>query len=106
MNNLPVDVMRSMGVDQVIVVDVEGKDESGWSALASTLDGGVSGWKIFWDRTLGWLVPSWRSGAGDMPKYSQIINQLTWMTHNHNLKRVARDYKIDLYLTPPVQLFR
>ena len=106
MNNLPVDVMRSMGVDQVIVVDVEGKDESGWSALTSKLDGGVSGWRIFWDRTLGWLVPSWRSGAGDMPKYSQIINQLTWMTHAHNLKRVARDYKIDLYLRPPVQLFR
>jgi lysophospholipid hydrolase len=30
MNNIPVDVMRSMGVDTVIVVDVESKDDSGW----------------------------------------------------------------------------
>ena len=34
-------------------------------------------------------------------RYSQIINQLTWMTHAHNLKRVSQEHKIDLYLRPP-----
>ncbi len=29
MNNIPVDVMRGLGVDTVIVVDVESKDEAG-----------------------------------------------------------------------------
>ena len=29
MNNIPVDVMRSLGVETVIVVDVEGKDDMG-----------------------------------------------------------------------------
>lgn len=29
MNNIPVDVMRGLGVETVIVVDVEGKDDMG-----------------------------------------------------------------------------
>lgn len=97
MNNLPVDVMRSLGVDTVIVVDVEGKDDTGWRNL-TPYDGGVSGWRLLWDR---WCpVPGWRFGVR-MPRYSQIINQLTWMTHAHNLRRVSEDYRIDLYLRPP-----
>eukprot|EP00798_Chlamydomonas_sp_ICE-L_P019927 gene19927-26631_t len=99
MNNIPVDVMRSLGVETVIVVDVEGKDDLGWASL-TPYDGGVSGWRLLWDR---WCpVPSWRSKPNvKLPRYSQIINQLTWMTHAHNLKRVSEDYKIDLYLRPP-----
>ena len=34
---------------QVIVVDVEGKDDSGWRNLMP-FDGGVSGWQLLWDR--------------------------------------------------------
>lgn len=34
-------------------------------------------------------------------RHSQIINQLTWMTHAHNLKRVSEEFQIDLYLRPP-----
>ncbi len=34
-------------------------------------------------------------------RYNAIINQLTWMTHSHNVKRVAREHPIDLYLRPP-----
>ena len=52
MNNIPVDVMRSMGVDTVIVVDVESKDDSGWRNLMP-FQGGVSGWQLLWDR---WAV--------------------------------------------------
>ena len=55
MNNIPVDVMRSMGVDTVIVVDVESKDDSGWRNLMP-FDGGVSGWQLLWDR----FVRFWR----------------------------------------------
>lgn len=97
MNNLPVDVMRSMGVDTVIVVDVEGKDDTGWRNL-QPYDGGVSGWRLLWDRVCP--VPSWRYGTV-LPRYASIINQLTWMTHAHNLRRVSEDYRIDLYLRPP-----
>ena len=94
-NNIPVDIVRSMGVDTVIVVDVESKD-SMWQNL-TPYEGGISGWQILWDK---WCpVPSLRFGA-QMPKYSQLINQLTWMSHSVNLKRASEDYYIDLYMRP------
>ena len=62
MNSMPVDVMRGlMGVDSVIVVDVEGRDDMGWRNLAP-YDGGLSGWRLLWDR---WCpVPRWRLSPG------------------------------------------
>jgi hypothetical protein len=40
MNNMPVDVMRgAMGVDSVIVVDVEGRDDMGESRGSSRREG-------------------------------------------------------------------
>lgn len=41
-----------------------------------------------------------------LPRYNQIINALTWMSHSQNLRRVAREHVIDLYLRPPVTRFR
>lgn len=60
LNNIPVDVMRGLGVDSVIVVDVEDKDASVWRNL-SAYDGGISGWRLLWDR---WCpIPSLRSSC-------------------------------------------
>ncbi|KAK9814559.1 hypothetical protein WJX72_007850 [[Myrmecia] bisecta] len=102
LNNIPVDVMRSMGVETVIVVDVEDKDDSVWHNLTA-YDGGLSGWRLLWDR---WCpIPSLRYGY-KLPRYNQIVNALTWMSHAQNLRRVSRDYVIDLYLQPPVSRFR
>lgn len=39
-----------------------------------------------------------------LPRYNQIVNALTWMSHSQALKRMSRDYVIDLYLRPPVSL--
>lgn len=53
---------------------------------------------MLWER---WCpVPAWRTHMR-LPRYSQIINQLTWMTHAHTLRRVAAEHAIDLYLRPP-----
>ena len=41
-----------------------------------------------------------------LPRYQQILNTLTWMSHTQNLKRVSREHVIDLYLQPPVGKFR
>lgn len=42
---------------QVIVVDVEDRDDSVWHNL-TPLDGGLSGWRLLWDR---WCpIPSFR----------------------------------------------
>ncbi|KAK9808186.1 hypothetical protein WJX73_006212 [Symbiochloris irregularis] len=102
LNNIPVDVMRSMGVDTVVVVDVEDRDDSVWHNLTA-YDGGLSGWRLLWDR---WCpIPAFRYGY-KLPRYNQIINALTWMSHSQNLRRVAREHVIDLYLRPPVTRFR
>ena len=37
------------GVDKVIVVDVEDRDDSAWREL-TPFKGGLSGWKLLWDR--------------------------------------------------------
>lgn len=41
-----------------------------------------------------------------LPRYNQMINALTWMSHAQNLRRMSQDYVIDLYLQPPVTRFR
>ncbi len=41
-----------------------------------------------------------------LPRYNQMINALTWMSHAQNLRRMSRDYVIDMYLQPPVTRFR
>lgn len=41
-----------------------------------------------------------------LPRYQQIVNALTWMSHSQTLRRVSREYVIDLYLRPPVSRFR
>lgn len=48
LNNVPVAEMYAHGVGSCIVVDVEDK-EGPWKSLQS-YDGGVSGWKLLWDR--------------------------------------------------------
>ncbi|GAB4820172.1 hypothetical protein N2152v2_007218 [Parachlorella kessleri] len=102
LNNIPVDVMRSLGVGTVIVVDVEDRDQSAWHDL-TPYDGGLSGWQLLWDR---WCpIPAWRYNYR-IPKYNQLVNALTWMSHMQNLRRVSRDFVIDLYLRPPVTHFK
>ena len=41
-----------------------------------------------------------------VPRYSQMIAALTWMSHSQNLRRMAREHPIDLYMQPPVTRFR
>ncbi|KAL6769235.1 hypothetical protein ACKKBG_A18025 [Auxenochlorella protothecoides x Auxenochlorella symbiontica] len=102
LNNIPVDVMHGLGVGTVIVVDVEDRDQSAWHNL-TPYDGGVSGWQLLWDR---WCpVEAWRYNVR-IPRYSQLMNSLTWMSHQQTLRRVSQEYVIDLYLRPPVFHYR
>jgi predicted acylesterase/phospholipase RssA/CRP-like cAMP-binding protein len=104
-DNLPVAAMRDhVGpTGTVIVVDVEDRDQSSWEDLSST-DGGISGWKILWDR---WCpVKKWKYGIR-VPGHASIMNGLTWMAHKQNLARFAREgQRVDLYLRPPVNQYR
>ena len=75
LNNIPVDVMRGLGVDSVIVVDVEDKDASVWRNL-SAYDGGISGWQLLWDR---WCpIPSLRYAASC--GFGHLVGVSRWRT--------------------------
>jgi hypothetical protein len=50
-------------------------------------------------------VEAWRFGIR-VPGHAQLMNALTWMSHLQNLRRVAREHRIDLYLRPPVSQYR
>ena len=51
------------------------------------------------------VITCYRFGI-KLPRYQQIVNALTWMSHSQTLRRVSREYVIDLYLRPPVSRFR
>lgn len=93
----PVDVMRElMGVDIVIVVDAdEGQDATAAFRNLATHDGGVSGWRLLWEK----FNPF---GKDDhMPSYATLVNKLIAATGNRQLNQVASQYPINLHLRPP-----
>lgn len=49
-------------------MDVEDRDDSVWHNL-SPFDGGLSGWRLLWDRYCP--IPSWRYGL-KLPRYQQV----------------------------------
>lgn len=82
-------------------VDVEDKQSGAWHNL-TPYDGGLSGWRVLWDRYCP--IPSLRSarvGSPGHPRYREMINALSWIAHSQNLRRMCQDYKVDLVLSPP-----
>ena len=101
LNSVPVDVMRKeMGVETVIVVDVEDKDFITFRDL-TPYDGGMSTFGLLWDR----LNPFTRNKSEDErmkhPSYADVLNALTATTKKKQLELVARDHRINLHLRPP-----
>eukprot|EP00898_Chlorokybus_atmophyticus_P004975 jgi/Chlat1/5479/Chrsp36S05433 len=94
-DNVPVDIMRRMGVRTVIVVDVEDKDNSAFEKAVLSEDGGVSGWWLLLDR----LIP-FRQKRICLPKYSELTSALMYVSHMRQLRSVRSQNKIDLYLRP------
>lgn len=80
---------------------MEDKQSGAWHNL-TPYDGGLSGWRVLWDRYCP--IPSWRSpriGNISHPRYREMINALSWIAHSQNLRRITQDYKVDLVLSPP-----
>ena len=78
-------------------MDVEDKQSGAWHSL-TPYDGGLSGWRLLWDRICP--IPSLRFG-GAVPRYRELVNALSWIAHSQNLRRMCQDYRVDLYLRPP-----
>ena len=47
---------------------------------------------------------AWRRYNYKLPRYNQMMNALTWMSHSQNLRRMASEYVIDLCAPSCVQL--
>lgn len=93
----PVDVMRELlGVDIVIVVDAD-EVQDGTAAFRSlaTHDGGVSGWRLLWEK----VNPFGKEDQ--MPSYATLVGKLIAATGNRQLSRVAQEHPINLHLRPP-----
>jgi lysophospholipid hydrolase len=76
---------------------VEDKMASSWATMKPYV-GGLSGWHLLWDRYCPF--PNLRYGT-KAPKYQELINALSWMSHSQNLRRILEDHVVDLYLRPP-----
>lgn len=96
LNNLPVDVMRSLnGRGRVIAVDVNERED-----LLDNTDnmGGISGWRLAWKR-LNPLEPKVK-----MPNMVQILTRASMIGGLAQQKKMHEGLA-DLYLQPPVNNF-
>lgn len=85
-----------LGVDIVIVVDAdEGQDPTAAFRNLATHDGGVSGWRLLWEK----CNPFGKEEG--TPSYAALVNRLVAATANRQLDQVAREHPINLHLRPP-----
>ena len=101
LNSVPVDVMRTeMGVETVIVIDVEDKDFISFRDLTPH-DRGISGFGLLWDRLNPFGMGKTKEKNLDNPSYADVLSALTATTTKQHLEKLNRDHRINLHLRPP-----
>lgn len=65
---------------------MEDKQSTAWHGL-TPFDGGLSGWRLLWDRVCP--VRGWRFNV-TVPRYRELVNALSWMSHSTNLRRMLQ----------------
>eukprot|EP00899_Mesostigma_viride_P014018 jgi/Mesvir1/22617/Mv14061-RA.1 len=93
-DNIPVNIIRRMGVKTVIVVDVEDKDNSAFKDV-TPFDGDLSGWWLLWNRINPFAAVKFK-----LPRYNELMNALAYVSHTMQLRAARKTDKIDLYLRP------
>jgi len=102
LNNYPVDVMRErFGVDTVIVVDADERDTATALRSLAPLDGGISGWRLLWERANPFAPVRDGSSA---PRYGTLVSALMAAVMQRQLRQAAREHPIHLHLRPRVSL--
>jgi predicted acylesterase/phospholipase RssA/CRP-like cAMP-binding protein len=94
-NNLPVDILSSAGVNVIIAVDVEDKDMSGFEGLYQYGDG-ISGWWLLWQKIVG---------TSKLPDFTQILGWLACLNHSRQLRNATQNHIIDLYIRPGIEKY-
>ncbi|KAJ1959940.1 phosphatidylcholine and lysophosphatidylcholine phospholipase [Dispira parvispora] len=93
LDNLPVQVMKSMGADVIFAIDVAADDDT------SPMDFGdaVSGWRVLWSR--------WNPfGRTKIPNLAEIQSRLAYVSCV-KLMEEAKQIPGCVYMKPPVQEF-
>ena len=70
-------------------VDVEDKTSNAWHTL-TPYDGGISGWRLLWDRLCPIPTLRWAGSGKKAPRYQELINTLSWISHSQNLRRMVQ----------------
>ena len=95
-NNLPADVMSSLGVNTIIGVDVEDKHNALDPGKMLKLQDSVSGWFVLWR----YLVEMLGLAAGrSIPRHKDITAALCYIAHTTQFPRQRA--LLDLKLEPP-----
>jgi len=97
LTSYPVEVMRGrFGVNTVIVVDCGSMEKDAVAALRclAPLDGGVSGWRLVWERFAR------GGGAGSTPRYETLVAALLQAVQRRQLLQATREHPIDLHIRP------
>eukprot|EP01083_Nonionella_stella_P195034 718793_1 len=97
-NNLPVDVMNELYVPELTVaVDVENKDDAYLKNISNYGDH-LSGSWVLLHRL--WCFVNPFAERIVIPRYSEIVNSLSFLNHNRNIRRFLNENMVDLYLRP------
>ncbi|EKX48054.1 hypothetical protein GUITHDRAFT_106135 [Guillardia theta CCMP2712] len=95
-NNLPADIMTQYGVDTIIGVDVEDKENILRGEVLTPLDDHVSGWYVLWRYVLEMLGVG---GSRHICRHRDITTALCYITHMTQFPRAKAI--LDLKLEPP-----
>lgn len=90
-NNIPADVMRSMGINTIIAVDVGGEVDTNYANYGDSL----SGWWLLWNKWNPFVTRE------RIPNLSDIQAQLAYVSSEVVLEKVKK-MKRCLYLRPPI----
>lgn len=94
-NNLPADVMRTMGVQQILAIDVGSQDDTDLTNYGDEL----SGWWLLWKKWNPWTK------SVKVPNLPEIQSRLAYVSCVRQLEEVKRhDYCI--YIRPPIDGYK
>lgn len=99
-NNLPVDVMKMLGAETIIAVDVGSVDDTSPAQFGDSL----SGWLVLLGKIVPFMSGYLKKRYGFIPQMTEIQSRLAYVS---SVKKLEEAKSVDgcLYLNPPVQKF-
>ncbi|XP_077986845.1 patatin-like phospholipase domain-containing protein 7 isoform X2 [Glandiceps talaboti] len=94
-NNLPADVMKAMGAQTIVAVDVGSQDETNLTNYGDSL----SGWWLLWKRWNPW------SSQVKVPDMTEVQSRLAYVSCVRHLEELKNSSLCE-YIRPPIDRFK